>query len=206
MIRASLLAVTLSLAARAQMPAPQGAPALESKGSADAQAQTSPAAEAAHGADAVPARRLTLEEAIQLALSNNPDLRRQAILSESSAQDQSIAKAAILPRLDFNASLGATRQGVGEIPVGAAISASNQWNAGLRVQQLVFDGGKWWNNLEAAQLGLEASRASVDEQRLQTSYLVEQRFYELVRAQRQLGVLGDAAARSREQADNVQRL
>ena len=159
---------------------------------------------------------LTLDAAVKIALERNPDLTRQRIQALSSEQDRILARATILPRVDFNASYGRTRteteggtrviQGVGEIPVGAAISASNQWNAGLRVQQLVFDGGKWWNNLEAAQLGLEASRASVDEERLQITYLVEQRFYELVRAQRQLRVLGDAAARSRDQANFVERL
>ncbi len=159
---------------------------------------------------------LTLDAAVKIAMEKNPDLLRQRITALSSEQDRILAQAAILPRVDFNASYGRTRSetagglrvipGIGEIPVPSAINASNQWSAGLRLQQLVFDGGKWWNNLDAAQLGLDANRASVDEQRLQITYLVEQRFYELVRAQRQLKVLGDAAARSRDQADFVQRL
>ncbi len=159
---------------------------------------------------------LTLDAAVKTAMERNPDLLRQRIQALSSEQDRILAQSAILPRVDFNAGYGRTRtqtaagsrviQGVGEVPVLEAINASNQWNAGLRIQQLVFDGGKWWNNLEAAQLGLEANHASVDEQRLQITYLVEQRFYELVRAQRQLAVLGDAAVRSRDQADFVQRL
>ena len=163
-----------------------------------------------------PPAPLTLDAAVKIALEKNPDLLRQRLQSLSSEQDRILAQSAILPRVDFNAGYGRTRteteggtrviQGVGEIPVPSAINASNQWGAGLRVQQLVFDGGKWWNNLEAAQLGLSAARASVDEQRLQITYLVEQRFYELVRAQRQLKVLADAAARSRDQADFVQRL
>src|SRR2546428_10185659 len=60
--------------------------------------------------------------------------------------------------------------------------------------------------LSAADLGEQASREQVDEQRLQITYLVEQRFYELVRAQRQLAVLGEAATRSRDQANYTQRL
>jgi outer membrane protein TolC len=86
------------------------------------------------------------------------------------------------------------------------LTFNNSFIAGASLRQLVFDGGKWWNNISGAQLGLSATRASVDEQRLQTIYLVEQRFYELVRAQRQLRVLADAATRSRDQAGNVQRL
>jgi len=39
-----------------------------------------------------------------------------------------------------------------------------------------------------------------------STYLVEQRFYELVRAQRQLQVFSEAATRSRDQANYTQRL
>src|SRR5207244_6185849 len=80
------------------------------------------------------------------------------------------------------------------------------YSSRLQLSQLVFDGGKWWNNLAAANLGEQASREQVDEQRLQITYLVEQRFYELVRAQRQLAVLAEAATRSRDQANYTQRL
>src|SRR5207237_8666624 len=76
----------------------------------------------------------------------------------------------------------------------------------LQLSQLVFEGGKWWNNLAAADLGEQASRDQADEQRPQITYLVEQRFDELVRAQRQLAVLAEAATRSRDQANYTQRL
>jgi outer membrane protein TolC len=92
------------------------------------------------------------------------------------------------------------------IPFSQPPSVSSLWQASATVRQLVFDGGKWWNNIDAANLGYASSAAQVDEQRLQIVYLVEQRFYELVRAQRQLLVLTDAAARSRDQADFTQRL
>src|SRR5882672_7232558 len=154
---------------------------------------------------------LTLDEAVKLALQRNTDLQRQILLSLSAEQDKVIARSAILPTVDFNASIGATRQGSGSVvvqgvsfPQAAAVYSTGR--AALSVSQLIFDGGKWWNNLSAANLGLEASRVQVDEQRLQITYLVEQRFYELVRAQRQLQVLGDAAVRSRDQATYTQRL
>ena len=155
---------------------------------------------------------MTLDEAVKIALQRNPDLQKQILLSLSAEQDLVIARSAILPRVDFNGSLSRTRtagslflQGV---PVAGqqSVSFNTTYSANLRVQQLIFDGGKWWNNLAASDLGLQAGHAQVDEQRLQITYLVEQRFYELVRAQRQLTVLADAAARSRDQADYTQRL
>ena len=154
---------------------------------------------------------MTLDAAVQMALQRNTDLQRQVLLSLSAEQDKMIARSAILPTVDFNASVGVTRQGSGSVivqgvsfPQSAAVYSTG--SAGLVVRQLVFDGGKWWNNISAADLGLEASQAQVDEERLQITYLVEQRFYELVRAQRQLQVLGDAAVRSRDQANYTQRL
>jgi outer membrane protein TolC len=159
---------------------------------------------------------LTLEEAVKLALQRNSDLQRQVLLSLSAEQDRVIARSFVLPQLTFNASTAYQRingiQVVQGVTVPGGFQAQQQtrydglFDAGLRLSQLVFDGGRWWNNLAASDLGLQSSRAQVDEQRLQISYLVEQRFYELVRAQRQLVVLGDAATRSRDQANYTQRL
>jgi len=162
------------------------------------------------------ARQLTLDDALKLGLERNTDLRKQILLSLSAEQDRVLARANILPRLDFNASASRTRAqtpegervipGIGAVTIPSSLTFSNNYTAGLNLRQLVFDGGKWWNNLSAADLGVAASQAQVDEQRLQITYLIEQRFYELVRAQRQLQVLADAAQRSRDQADFTQRL
>src|SRR5260370_11497334 len=156
------------------------------------------------------ARPLTLDDAVKLARERNPDLRKQVLLALSAEQDKVIARSAILPRLGLNASAAEQRvngvqyfQGV-PLP-GLGTSYGETSSSSLKLTQLVFDGGRWWNTLSASDLGLQASEAQVDEQRLQITYLVEQRFYELVRAQRQLLVLADAARRSRDQAEFTQR-
>jgi outer membrane protein TolC len=160
---------------------------------------------------AVAAQPLTLEQAVKLGLDRNPDLRKQVLLALSAEQDKVLARANVLPRIDFNASAGGTRQGAGTlivqgIPFPEPSSGYSTGAASLTLRQLVFDGGKWWNNLDSADLNLASNKAQVDEQRLQITYLIEQRFYELVRAQRQLQVLSEAAQRSRDQADFTQRL
>ena len=160
------------------------------------------------------AATLTLDQAVQTALERNPDLQRQVLLTLSAEQDKVLARSAILPQLGVNASWNDTYQGPTDAYVIGPIQASGNENsfvyhsyqASASIKQLVFDGGKWWNNIDAANLGFESSRAQVDEQRLQITYLVEQRFYELVRAQRQLAVLAEAAQRSRDQAEFTQRL
>jgi len=179
-LRAALLASSIAFAAPAQAPAPGGA--------------------------------LTIERATQIALERNYDLRRSEYQALSAEQDLVIARSAILPLLDFNGSLQRVRQGAGTPIVGGVLltprptEAFWAYRATVTASQLLFDGGKWWNNLAAAGAQLASTQASIDEQRLTTVYTVEQRFYELVRAQRQLKVLGDAAQRSRDQAEFTQRL
>jgi outer membrane protein len=154
---------------------------------------------------------LSLDGAVKLALEANPDLRRQVLLMLSAEQDKVLARATILPKVDFNASYTDTRQGAGTVVYGPVVQQVpfviyHNWFGGVSARQLIFDGGKWWNNISAADQTLQSNQAQVDEQRLQITYLVEQRFYELVRAQRQLLVLADAARRSRDQAEFTQRL
>ena len=170
-----------------------------------------PPPEVAQTPPPAPPNALTLERAIQLALEGNYDLRRTQYQSLTAEQNLVLARSIILPRLDFNGSVQKVRQGAGQqvvggVPFDVPAKLSYQYNGNLVVRQLVFDGGNWWNNLAAASLALQSSQATVAEQRLTTIYTVEQRFYELIRQQRQLKVLGDAAQRSRDQADFTQRL
>jgi len=207
--RAALAASSIAFGAAAQgaAPAPQaGAPAQPSPEMA--QAPASPAGSP-----------LTLERAIQLALERNYDLRRSEYQALLAGQDLVIARASILPKLNVNGSLGNTRVGGGQVtgtftdPVTgrevvqiARTEVFRGYSASLSASQLLFDGGKWWNNLAAFDLTLASSQANLEEQRLTTVFTVEQRFFELVRQQRQLLVLAEAAKRSRDQADFVQRL
>ena len=162
---------------------------------------------------------ITIEQAVQIALDHNYDQRRVSYLAQQAEQDRLTARANILPRLDFNASAtetvlrGGNVLGIFVDPVsGKTITqiAPNQtfpnYGFGLQLRQLVFDGGAWWNNIAAANANLAASKANVEEQRLNTIYTAEQRFLELIRQRRQLLVLAEAATRSRDQADFTERL
>jgi outer membrane protein TolC len=154
---------------------------------------------------------LTLDGAVTMALERNPDLQKQVLLTLSAEQDKVLARSVVLPRVDFNGSWTDTRNGGGtvviqNVPISQPAHVFQAWQGALTASWLIFDGGKWWNNLDAASLGYDASQQTLDEQKLQITYLVEQRFYELVRAQRQLVVLTEAGARSRDQAEFTQRL
>ena len=192
MLRAALAVVLLAAAARAQPAQPPPAPPVPAN---------------------APANALTLERAVQLALERNYDLRRSEYQAQSAGEDATIARALLLPTLDFNASRSRTRVGAGNVTVTPGFEAASAgvqivqgYRASLQLQQVVFAGGKRLFGYQAAQLNRDSAEANVEEQRLTTVFTVEQRFYELVRQQRQLKVLGDAAQRSRDQAEFTQRL
>lgn len=154
---------------------------------------------------------LTLDQAVAQALERNTDQRGRELQVLSSEQDQVLARAAVLPRLDFNASLGAARVGAGDVVSGGVpIAQANRYfgtsGASVGVRQLLFNGGRWQSDLDVAELSVRSGRESVGEQRLVTAYAVELRFFEVVRATRQLAVLDETWARSRDQAAFAERL
>jgi outer membrane protein len=198
--RAMVLALVLSTAAVAQQAQQQQPPP------AQQEQQQPPPPPQQQGP-----QPLTLEEAVKIALQRNPDLQRQVLLTLSAEQDKVLARSNILPNFGFNGSWTDTRQGGGvtiiqNTPFTQPTRVFQAWQAAFSIRQLVFDGGKWWNNMAASDLAYRSNVAQTDEQRLQITYLVEQRFYELIRAQRQLQVFSEAATRSRDQADYTQRL
>lgn len=218
MIAQILAALLLAAAAqaRAQAPAqaqaqvPPEAPAPQQSAATQPPSATVPVTTAVE-APPPGVKPLSLEDALALSLQRNADLINAQLTADSSEQDRKIALAAILPNLGFNASYGRVRQGAGiqviqgnPFPRSTAIYPSYQ--AGLQFTQLLFDGGAWWNTIDSAELTLHANRELQGEQKLTTLYTTEQRFYELVRAQRQLTVFGEAARRSREQAEQTQKL
>jgi outer membrane protein TolC len=163
--------------------------------------------------------RVTLERALAMAQARNAELRRSALRIGSAEADKRLARAAMLPHVRVDASVERDWAEGGEVngsfvdPVtGRTVllrtpaQTFSSYAAGVTLQQLLFDGGRTSNAFEASERGLAAARESMDEARLQTAFLVEQQFYELVRAQRRLQVLTEAAARSRDQAQATQRL
>jgi outer membrane protein len=208
--------LTLSLCPLALLSLLAAAPALAQAAIAPAQAQPAPAE-----APPAPAARppLTLERALELAVELAHDPVYYKLQADIAEQALVTARSAVLPNLSFNASLGEVRAGGGAVlqtitdpttgkPVDLIQSTEifGNHSFGLSVRQLLFDGGAWWNNIYAATATFKSAEAAWAEQVLQARYLVEQAYYELLRAQRQLAVLGEAAARSRDQADFEQRL
>ena len=99
-----------------------------------------------------PANALTIEQAIQIALDRNYDLRRSEYQAATAEQNLVLARSIILPQLGFNGSVTKIRQGAGTqvisgLPFVRATDIFTQYVGNVVLRQLVFDGGNCWNNL-----------------------------------------------------------
>lgn len=74
-----------------------------------------------------------------------------------------------------------------------------RFSLGLQVSQLLYDGGRWWNQLAQAGAQEEAAKGQLAEQQLASELEATRRFFELVKAQVALQVLEEGVKRSREQ-------
>lgn len=98
---------------------------------------------------------LSLDDCIQIALTNKEALKASALDLESSRQSVKGSYSNILPSLILSGSLsessfpqqeGGYNPTTGEITLGS-ISNLKSSSAGISLSQNIYDGGRWWNNI-----------------------------------------------------------
>lgn len=158
---------------------------------------------------------LTLDEALDLAARQNPDLAVARATRDAAAVDAYGSWSGVLPRLDLSGSFGeqwvARQDSVYTVPtfdgtgtltgfaqeavsIPATRYGANQ--LGLTLRWTIFDGLSSWRAIAAARSASRAADRSLDEASLQVSFLVTSRFYEVVKQERILKVREESAARS----------
>lgn len=142
---------------------------------------------------------LTLSQATDLALKENPNLAAASARSSEAEADYAIAAAGLLPRVTANASvtqLNEDRLG----PLGTSSSAlyTRDSFGGVTGRQLLFDGGKTTASKNAAQHGREAGHMGFRATREETVYRVSQAFSRALDARDSVRVA--ASALKRQQA------
>ena len=174
------------------------------------------------------AAALTPETAVTEALSGGPDAILARLAAELPVSDVTSARSVIYPQVSLSAS--ASRQFIGDRTIDSAfpvftkdangnpqLSFQQQqqhvsgtsipdWSIGAQASQLVYDGGRWWKNLDAAKAALAAAGGQRDEALLDVALAAWTRFFEVVRAERSLSTLDAALARDQEQLDASSRL
>jgi len=147
---------------------------------------------------AVADERLTLSQAIDLALKENPNLGAALARSEEAEADYEIAAAGLLPKVAANASVN--RLNEDRLSLGSSSSAlyTRESFGGVTGRQLLFDGGKTSASKSAAQRGVEAGRMGFQTTREETVYRVSQTFTRALDARDTVRVA--ASALKRQQA------
>jgi outer membrane protein len=131
--------------------------------------------------------RLSLSEAVERALAQNPDVQIANLQMAASQQDRKIARSALLPQASLNADDTIRRINV-ETLIGHQIPAFGQVSgpfqaiaAGAAFSAPIFD-LQLWKQYRAARDRVESSRADAQTRREQTSLLVVSEYLGALRA------------------------
>jgi outer membrane protein TolC len=172
---------------------------------------------------------MTLEDCIQIALKGNSTIIINKNLNESADEDVDGSYAGILPTANLNAQTYRVEAGASDtdrdVPVGFEVNAdgdtlavyerrtitqpgytTNRNTFGISVNQNLFDGGEWWNAINYAQSQKDVSDKTLLSTINNTILDVEQKFYDLLKAEKLLEVNQLAVQRSEDQLNKTQKM
>lgn len=170
---------------------------------------------------ALAATPIQIEE-VRLASRANLEAVRAELAQRRAAEQTQLAHSVIYPQLALRAGSTAVvagpqrsfetvpdpgaPSGFRQQPVDVPSASRGDFELGVSVSQLLYDGGKWWRQLAQAGAQEEAATGQVEEQRLSSELEAVRRFYELLRAQRGLEVLEATVRRSADQLERARAL
>jgi outer membrane protein len=129
--------------------------------------------------------KLTLQEAVQIALQENPQVQIGNFNAAQAQQDRSIARSALLPQVDLSASIAAERFNAdtffGKHATPQHIGPFEVFQAGPGFATPIFD-LTLWRRYQAAQYGVEAGQSQAGAIREQTVLLVVSQYLACLRA------------------------
>lgn len=168
---------------------------------------------------------LSLEDCINIALKENPNIKINSNLNESAEEDVLGSYAGILPKINFTASSG--REELGDQSVESNNFAgfdssgqviyergpstqpgyiSNYNSLRLTINQNIFDGGEWWNAIDYAHSQKNSSDLNLKSITNQVVRSVHERFFDLAKQQKLLEVRELAVQRSQDQLNKTQKM
>ena len=127
---------------------------------------------------------------IQEAAKNHPDLIAAQESIKQSQASKNITASALFPQLDTNLSAGSSRTTSGKGD-SATHSISDSYSYGVTASQLLFDGLKTINNVNAAKENIKASQQGYKFTSTQVRLRLRTAFINLLRAQELIQVTGD---------------
>jgi len=155
---------------------------------------------------------LTIEDCIQLAIKNNPDIKISEKQTELSKVGVTGSYNTILPSAGIGYTGTASSQGpriryLDGSPIDTTLgSKSSQYGIGLQVSQNIYDGGQWWNTIKKAKNDLRGSQIN---QEYTYQYIINDvtaKFYAVLKAQELLKVYEKSLENSREQLKKTEEM
>ncbi len=160
----------------------------------------------------LPAESLTIEDCIQLAIKNNPDIKISEKQYKISKEGVTESYNTILPNVGIGYSGLSSSQGprviyLEGIPIDTTgKSTSSQYGVGFRVNQNIYDGGQWWNTIKKAKNDLRGSQINQEYIRQYIINDVTAKFYAVLKAQELLKVYEKSLENSREQLKKTEEM
>jgi outer membrane protein len=133
-------------------------------------------------------RAVSLDEAVSLAIGNNPQIlkaREEILRATGQVVEFSAAR---LPTISVNGQAGVEDRSRFEAQPGFARSEQGSWNLGARIRQTVYAGGRISGNVRIATLQRQEAVAALDAVVQDIVLGVETNFYEALRQRALVGV------------------
>lgn len=122
----------------------------------------------------------TLDDCIRMALQSKPDVKIARLRVQSSQAEKKGSLSSILPRVSYNS--GYLNQGSYIDPVfNIATSEKEFHSAGFSVSQNIYDGGRWWNQIAAANSYYQYNKELETETRVNVILNVKRAFYQYLK-------------------------
>jgi len=170
---------------------------------------------------------LSLEECINIALEYNSTLKQAQYTNESAEYDVTGSYSGILPNINLSFRKGETNVGrsqriIGDAVIGldpvtgnpiygtARITTPKQYfkdnSFTVSVNQNLYDGGRWWNNIEQANINKDASDYSYQSSYDNTILSVQSLYYDLLKQEKLYEANEVAVERSEGQVNRTQKM
>lgn len=165
---------------------------------------------------------ITLDEVRQASRQSLDAIRATLDVTRAETSTKT-ARSVIFPQVDFTLGAGVSfvgsQRSFSTVPVfdpaTGALSGFEQrvvntqpveqgrFSLGLSVNQLLYDGGRWWNQIAQSGAQEDAARGQLAEQQLASELEATRRFFELVKAQLALKVFQESVTRTRQQLERA---
>lgn len=145
----------------------------------------------------VPTKALSMREAVERALGNNPSLGASDAQSKSSEEGRKSARGAFGPKLGM--SYSALKQEIKSQPTTSRPPEFGNWSWGVEVSQTVFQGFRLLNNYQRAALQADSDKASLRNAELSLTEQVQAEFLSCLAAEETVRSESAALARLKDQ-------